>query len=396
MKKSIIFITAGKWQKCAIEMAKEMGLYVIAIDANPTAEGFSIANKKIICSLENTDEIISEIEKTGTQVLGALSICSEAGMILTGKLRDHFQLPCAGYEVTLKLMNKKLQRAALEKFNLNRLKWKSFENPDEAKKYICEQSIDLIIKPVDSSGSRGVTKVNYLTTDLDEIIQRAFDFSNTKEVIVEEFIPGDEHTVETFTLGGVTQLLCLTKKKKLDLNGKMVAYELATIQYEDHLMEKVSSFISKAFESLGYTDGPGHSEIIINNNEIWIVELSGRGGGFKVFEEFVPKVSGFDIVESTILQSIGEKVILDLSNRQQGILSFFPSHKGVVKEVIGFEKARELPGVFCASFVNVGEKVNDVNGDGDRLGYVLSVDSDIQKAYSKLAQAQELIYFKID
>ena len=95
-----------------------------------------------------------------------------------------------------------------------------------------------------------------------------------------------------------------------------------------------------------------------------------------MFESFIPKVSGYDITENIIMQSMGD-VIKDSINvlSNYAIIKYFTAKKGVIIQLkvlikIGNNNYKKVK-IEGSSFVNIGDKINDPMTDGDRLGYLM-------------------------
>ena len=133
-----------------------------------------------------------------------------------------------------------------------------------------------------------------------------------------------------------------------------------------------------------------------NDGSCGLVEVAGRGGGFMVFDEFVPQVSGVNIARFTALQAVG--IPLDAINifKKSAVLRFFPSRPGIVKSISGFDEANLIHGVQAASFVQIGHRQHLALADGDRLGYILSCSDSPQQAQKLADKAEKLIKFHIE
>jgi biotin carboxylase len=395
-QKWLIAVTTGKWQIYGIKEAKAIGLKVIGIDSDPEAEGLNEVDQKIVLPFENHQNIISVLRKLNLNYCGVVSFCSEAGMMLAGEIREGFNLPGPNKSLTLKLLEKGIQRKIWTEAGVPCPNWKIFHTAEDALNYIQNQSFPLIIKPTDSSGSRGVTKLESLKDNIQDAIYRAFKFSTSNQVIVESFMDGTEFTLEVFVINGYVNVLAVTEKKKVEGTKGTVASELATPNRPYEIIEKLKKAVIKAFIALEYVDGPGHAEIILKkDNTVGLVEVAGRGGGFMVFNGLVPGVSGINIAKITAMQAIGEKVVIDRIESNSAVLRFFPSIPGILESITGFEQANSIPGLKCESFVKPGKVFQKASADGDRLGYILAIASSVDEAQNLANKAEKQIKFNI-
>lgn len=385
----LVAVGAGRWQVPGIQAARRAGLKVMAVDGDNQAQGFEHAHLSLVVDIRNACAVLAAIAETAIRPDGAIAFCNEAGMTTTARIREHFSMPCPGTEITLALTNKGIQRASWEKANVPGPKWRVVRSDSEVPAALEEIGGTVIFKPVDSAGSRGVSVIGP-----DESWENAFREAKKNslagEVIIEAFIVGVEHTVETFTHRGETHILAVTSKRKVPGTHGTVASELESAQLNADIRSRVDSVVRQALAAFGYTDGPGHTEFLLTSEgEIFLVESAGRGGGFMVADGIVPLTSGFDLSKACALQAVGlEPEIPESFLQKSVVLRFIPSQAGKVVSVVGFEPEDEIPGVVCEPMVRVGQEVGKASNDGDRMAFVLAVAETLKEART-LADARE-------
>jgi biotin carboxylase len=393
----LIAVTAGRWQRHGIRQARDAGLKVLAIDADPQAEGFSDADLALNMDLDDPDMIIRCIINLGINVKGVVSFVSEVGMMLAAQIREAFNLPGPDLELTGRLIDKSLQRQIWSKQNIPGPDWKIFDDQATALAEILRFGFPLVVKPVDASGSRGVSKLESAEDDLELLVANAFKYSKIGKIIVESYMEGTEFTVEVFADQGQIQVLAVTEKKKVDGTRGTVASELATSERKETVIASLAQVVIEAFQVLGYTDGPGHAEIILKNDgHAGMVELAGRGGGFMLFERFVPLVSGVNIARLTALQAVGEPLQPITVVPRAAVLRFIPSKPGVLRAIKGLELANQIEGVDAVALVNAGDMLKCATTDSDRLAYILTSAKTARQAQQLADQAESLIDFEIE
>ncbi len=387
--KWLIAVGAGRWQVPGIRAASSAGLKVLALDGDGAACGFKEADQFIVVDIRDSAAVIRAVEGSGIRPDGAIAFCNEAGMLTTAALREHFDLPCARSEVTKALTNKGVQRSLWTAAGLPCPLWFVARSAEDVPAALGKIAGTAIFKPVDSAGSRGVTVVAP-GGPWEAAFQAALKGSSSGEVIIEAFITGVEHTVETFTHRGKTTVLAVTAKQKVPGTSNTVACELASAQLGDSLRGEVCDVVARALDALGYTDGPGHTEFLLTSeNQIFLVESAGRGGGFMVADGIVPWTSGFDMTCACALQAAGlEPVVPERIGTRSVVLRFVPSKAGTVQEVNGFETADEIADVMSEPMVEVGQHVGSASTDGDRMAFILAADDTIAGAIAK-ADARE-------
>ncbi|RPG56603.1 MAG: ATP-grasp domain-containing protein [Flavobacteriales bacterium TMED96] len=396
MDKWLISVTAGLIQRHGIRKAKKLGYKVLAIDQDPRAIGFKFSDIKIVSRLDEFNEIIKKIRNLNLNIVGAVSFCSEAGLKLCARIRKEFNLPGERENVYMNFISKANQRKILTENSFKHPeKWEVFENQESLEKAMDEFKFPIIIKPTESSGSRGVSKVFSLNDkNFKYAIENAFNFAQNNEVIVETYMNGYECTVESFTVKGETHILAVTEKKKVENSNGLIASELGTFNRDIKTYNKICQLIKKAIRVLNYNNGPCHSEVIVmKDGNIGIVEIGARGGGFLVFNKFVPLVSGIDITKLTIQQSTGGVFTLGKIKNIVGILKFILPKKGKIKSIKGFDNLNKVCGLEGETFVKENEVVSSVSSDGDRLGYIIAIGKTYNEAKNLIETNQSLVKF---
>ena len=392
----LVSICAGRWQLDGIHRARRVGLRVLALDGDAAAPGLAEADRGLVVDIRDPRAVVAAVESSSIVPAGAISFVAEAGMPAAASLRERFGLPGPNSRLTLALTDKAEQRKAWLAAGIPGPRWSLARTVAEAEAALAQIGLPAIIKPVDSAGSRGVTKIE--TPDqFASAAASAFASSRSGRVLVESYMNGQEFTVETFAAAGRTTVLAVTEKIKVPGTGGTVAMELATPDRPKSEVEAVAAAAVAALTALGHTDGPGHTEVILGPQGPGLVESAGRGGGFMVFEGLIPLASGFDAATACALQAVG--LIPPAPGdgpRRAVVLRFFPSRRGVVRAVEGLEKANALSDVKAGAFVAVGDRVGQARSDGDRLGYVLAAADSPGNARRLADRAQACVRFVLE
>lgn len=390
----LVAITAGRWQKHGISEARHAGLKVVAVDADPNAEGFHEADQRICMNTDDYEGVIEALRALNINIRGVVSFCSEAGMLLAAYVRESFDLNGPRTEQTLSLIDKGIQRRIWQRARVPSPRFRTFTVREEVLAAIPTFGFPSIIKPTDSSGSRGVTKLESIHDDLDEAVERAFHFAKSGEVLLENYMSGTEFTVEVFCAQGEVNVLAVTEKKKVAGTRDTVARELATPNRSPEILTQIADAVVDAFVALSYLEGPGHAEVILmDDGAVGLVEVAGRGGGFMVFDKLVPVVSGVNIARMTALQAVGLALEPFVLAKRAAVLRFFPTQPGTLNAVHGFDEANEIPGVEAGCFVKPGASFGRALADGDRLGFVLSCAATATEAQSLADLAESKVIF---
>tara|TARA_B100001250_G_scaffold410460_1_gene436951 strand:- start:147 stop:1346 length:1200 start_codon:yes stop_codon:yes gene_type:complete len=394
----LISVGAGRWQSHGISCAIKSGLDVLALDADPNARGFDIANTRSVVDISNSDLVLDTLKKMNIQPNGAISFAAEVGMQTVARIREHYNLPGIYSDVTDMLTNKALQRKCWEEQGLPNPFWVCCKNIGEVQSTISEINFPIIVKPVDSAGSRGVTIANS-EEELILAAECAFEHSCLKSILIESILPGSEYTVETFSCNNKAYVLAVTVKRKVDGTNGTVADQLMTPELDICLEKRIKALACSALESLGLSEGAGHVEIMATDDgKLGLIEAAGRGGGFMVFDRFVSLSSGYDLPSATAIQAVGiTPPTIPTTGKTENfvLLRFIPSKMGTITNISGFNDANKIDGIEAGSFVEVGDHVEQASTDGDRLGYILAYAKDHKTVQDLADTAENLIEVEV-
>lgn len=258
-------------------------------------------------SIIEKGQILEKCQEIG--VHGICSIASDLAMITVNYVAEHMKLVGNSIACTEVCTNKHKMRQCFK------------ENGDPSPKSMCVQSImdlngltlkyPVIVKPLDRSGSRGITKLMN-ESGLEEAIERAKSQGFEKYALVEEFVTGDEYSVEYISWHGEHHFLTVTKKYTTGAPGFIETAHLEPAGLDKVTEKKVKDVVRHALTSLGIQYGASHSEVKISDEgEIKIIEIGGRMGGDCIGSSLVELSTGFDFVNAVIDIALGTKPIIE-------------------------------------------------------------------------------------
>jgi hypothetical protein len=387
--KWIVFLPAGTWQKNTILLAKHLGYKVFGVDSDPAAEGLMSCDKSLVLGEVDIFSLADYFKDEGLDIVGALSISSDFGVVPCSLIREGLGLPGLRPAEAELFTNKHLQREHWSVNNVPGPKWVVVREGEPYLAKVESLTFPLIVKPSDSSGSRGVNKINELA-ELDSAIEVALGFSNKGTAVVEEYMHGTEFTVEVFCSNFQCEILMITQKIKVPGTDDTVAKELFNPILAGDILSKISEAVKSAFQSLNYKSGPGHAEIIMMpNGQVGMVEVAARGGGFLIFDEMIPRTSGIDIAKLTIDSATGVNFSIPRPKKNKSILRFIESIEGQVKS-ISIPSQENLPkGLLIRPLIQVGQLLREPKSDGDRMCAILATSSNMK-------ETQELVEWALD
>ena len=398
MSKKIMILGASILQLPAIEKAKEMGLDVIAVDMNPEAIGFEVTGiKKEIISTIDIPAIIEAAKRH--QIDGIMTLATDMPMRSVAAVAREMDLIGIDEDTALKATNKAEMRKALQLGGVSIPKFFKVSNENEYKEAVKQFTVPFIVKPADSSGSRGIFEVVDITNQ--ELIKKAYEYckpySKVGDVLVEEYMNGPEVSVETLAVDGVCHVIQITDKLTTGAPHYVEMGHSQPTRLNEKIADKISEIAKAANKAIGIKNGPSHTEIIVTSEGPKIVELGARLGGDNITTHLVPLSTGVNMVECCIKIALGEKPDIEAKWSKGAAIRYFEQHAGIVNNIEGIEEAKRIDGVWQISIVHgVGEKVTEVSSSGARMGFVIAQDTDAETAIKDCYKALGKIKVEIE
>ena len=388
MKKKIMILGASILQLPAILQAKKMGLEVIAVDMNPNAIGFKYADKRLVISTIDIELVLKEAKKE--KIAGIMTLASDMPMRTVAVIAKEMGLVGIDEDTALKATNKAVMRQCLLENGVPIPRFFKVSNEEEYKQAVKEFDTKFIVKPADNSGSRGIFLVENI--DDEETINGAYyyskGFSRNGDVLVEEYMEGDEVSVETLSVDGVCQVIQITDKLT---TGAPRFVEMGHSQPTRHsflIQEQICRIAKMAVETIGIKNGPSHTEIMVTKEGAKIVEIGARLGGDCITTHLVPLSTGINMVENCILIALGEKPDLTIKTQKGAAIRYLSSHKGILKSVANVEEAKKVFGVQEINVVKeLGENIPDIESSASSLGFVIAQGDTAEKAIEACCKA---------
>ena len=200
--KKILLLGGSTQQIPAIEYANKQGYYTVLCDYLPDNPGQHYASKFYLVSTTDKAAILEVARKE--KVDGVVAYASDPAAPTAAYVAEKMGLPTNPYKSVEILAYKDKFREFLKTNDFNCPYAQGFANYGEAKESIHKFTFPVMVKPVDSSGSKGVKKVGSVD-ELETAFEVAWDQSRGKQVIIEEFITMDHKYMvggDCFVLNG--------------------------------------------------------------------------------------------------------------------------------------------------------------------------------------------------
>ena len=374
--KRILMLGGAMQQIPIIRQAKEMGLYVITCDYLPDNPGHALADEYHNVSTTDLEGVLHLAE--GLDIDGIVAYASDPAAPTAAYVAEKLGLPGNPYESVKLCTEKDLFRAFLKGHGFNCPEAKGFRTYEEAAAEIGRFRFPVMVKPVDSSGSKGVVKI-FSPAELKPAVEEALSYSRGKRFIVEEFIvkKGYQVSGDGFSVNG--KLAFTSYGNELYSSAGGTREYVALGEFWPSLLTKeqkakVDGELQRLITALGMRTCAYNIEVILDENDTpYVLELGPRNGGSYI-PQLIQYATGVDLVRWTILGALGE----DCSGLQmaetKGVFSNYMimSHRAGRFKGIRFEENFEkhnLLDVYCTH--KPGDPVTPYRNTTDSMGTIL-------------------------
>ena len=389
-------LAAGLLQIDVIEKAKSMGYYVLAVDGNPKAPGFNVADKAICADIVN-EETMLKIARD-EHVDGVIHPCSEVSMAVVGRINDELGLSGISREQAICATNKHLMRKAFEKGNAPSPKSILAQDAEDAwSRLQNEFDTDAILKPSRNSGSRGIAKVsrNMDKGDFIRAYDEALSESRDHSVLIEQFIEGPEFSIEMIVWQGEIHVLTVTDKKT---TGAPHFVELGHNQpscFSDTDVETLKAAAVAGVRALGVNNCACHAEAKLMNGKAYLMEVGARLGGDFISTELTHLSTGIDMVAAAIDVALGVEPDLSAKEEPKGVcIRYFCPKPGKLVSISNTEVLNNPHVYLWEIYPKEGDVIPAVTSSLCRSGHVIVTEKTPQKAIELAERLIESVKFE--
>ncbi len=373
MKQKKIMLLGGlRYLLPVIEAAHAQGYYVITCDYIPENIAHKYSDEYVNVSIIDKETVLKVAKEK--EIDGIMSFAVDPGVVTAAYVQEQMGLPAFGpYESVCILQNKDKFRNFLTQHGFNVPKAKGFGSIEEAMQETYWYPWPCIVKPTDSAGSKGVTRVDRLE-ELKPALEHAFEHSLSGRIIVEEFIDkqGCSSDTDSFSENGQLKFVSFSAQRFDESAANPYtpsAFSWPSTFSTEEETELISE-IQRLLTLLQMKTSIYNIETRIGmNGKPYIMEVSPRGGGNRL-AEMLRMATGVDLITNCVRACVADpidnieqkpydghwaEVILHADN--DGMFSGLQISEEYRKNVI----QEDL-------WVSIGDKVSAFNGANDAIG----------------------------
>jgi biotin carboxylase len=398
MNRTLLIVAAGPLQVPAFEEARAMGIRTVAVDANPSAPGMSLADAHYAVDILD-HQLVTQIARR-EQVHGVMTLCTDAPVRTVAQVASQLNLKALSSDAAANATDKRLMRRSLASAAVPIPRFFVAENLADALQAAETIGFPLALKAPCSSGSRGVVRVES-ARELASAFNEVRRFQPNGSLLLEEWMEGPEVSVEGACTGHKVRVVQVTDKAIFSGPFPVEAGHTQPSMLPSTTIERIRSVTNDAISALGLSDCAFHAELKITSDGPKVVEIGARLGGDRIATHLTPLSTGVNLLRAAIMIALSD--VPDLApklKRGAAVRYFHAPGCGVIERIDGLSQIESLPGLellYAASErdgeLRPGLRIGEVHSSLDRYGHVLFSGEDAAQASERAEYAASLVRF---
>lgn len=389
--KKLLMLGGGFLQCFVIKKAKELGYYVLVLDADPKAAGFQHADEYAVINIVDEDACLRYAQEH--HVNGVLTAATDFSVLTMSHIAEAMHLPGINHQAAKTIKNKAAVRKCLFDAKADDTGYSyEIESTDEIPNILTKVEFPLMMKPVDGSGSRGASRV-----DSAEEFTKACEFamagSISHRAVAEPFVVGKEYGVESFVDQGEIHILGIMQKEMTEPPYYAELGHAIPSGLSKEVEDRIKVCVEKALVALGVNHGSVNMDLLIGDDgDVHIVDVGARMGGNLIGSHIIPIGTGIPYMENMIRAAVGDPTDFSpISEPQPVATKLLALTPGRVVSLPDFNAIEKQCRVKIEHHLHVGDTINEYHTNLDGCGYVVAIGQDVREAAAKASIAKERI-----
>lgn len=395
--KKILLLGGSVQQIIAIETAKRMGYYTVLCDYLPDNPGQNHADKFYLVSTTDMNGVLNVARNEN--VSGILAYASDPAAPTAAYVAEKMGLPGNPFESVNILCNKDKFREFLSLNGFHTPVAKGYDNCFKALADIKDNlfKMPVIVKPVDSSGSKGVSRIDSIE-DAAEKLEYAISFSRSKRIIVEEYVEKFGYQIAG---------------DGLSIDGKLVFRYFANDHFDPkcknpfvpiaasfpynmpaEVQNKVHAEIQRLISLLNMQTSTYNFDMRIDQDfNVYLMEVAPRDGG-NYIPDVIKYATGVDLVECSIKAAMGEPISLTNTRHPEGYLAYYAVHSyadGILDHITISPDVINNHIIENHIVKKPGDRIKSFTGANTTLGILLMKFDSMEQMLNMLDHSEEWI-----
>ena len=390
--KFFVSIGAGLNQIPLIREAKKQGFHVIGVDASPTAPGFLSCDLKIQESIENYEDIYQKLIEllVDGEIRGIMTKSYGMAIVSASYLAEKFRIPFLPFSTSPDFMNKKKMKAIFLESGIPTPDPVHLQGKNPADK-IKPHMFPLVRKPLTGHAKKDI----YLIANQEQL-RNDLNTANSSEILYERFIQGDEIIAAGIIHQERYHLVDITDKITTPLPHFVDLKHISPSRHTD-LAQRITEIGQKIASAFHITSSPMIMELIVRDNEIFVIEAVPEFGGEFLPDILIPARTGYNYIGEAIKSHSQGSFLVPNRKRERSavVVQYITGENGILTSC-NPDGPKHIPGIlFSRIFKDIGSEVNLPATNLDRIGVVAVRGRSIEEALDSASKAAESFNIRI-
>ncbi|UTW57621.1 ATP-grasp domain-containing protein [Kordiimonas sp. SCSIO 12603] len=364
-----------------LKALRQKGFHLVVCDMDENAPGFKYAEDRILASVYHIEKCLPAIVAYHAKkpISGVMCLACDVPHIVS-VIADKLNLPGNSLETARRAVDKLAMKDKFVADGVSVPDYQLIAN-DEALSSLRNEWGKLVVKPVDSRGSKGVSVLD-ANGSTQWAYENARDNSPSGRVMAERYIEGPQVSTESIVIKGqaITPALSDRSYEFLEKYHPFIVENGGTMpsSLPEEVTVKIEALVSQAAASLGVENGIVKGDIVVHDGEPYIIELAARLSGGYFCTHQIPFSTGVYLVEAAARTALGEELNpadwCAISNQpvstrwclvDEGVLESFvdPAKIRALENVLAFETWAK-PGDYISRPQNAAASIAMVQATG--------------------------------
>lgn len=366
MKKKILILGVGNAQVDAIRYCKESGYEVHGLSYKHEGAGIELVDRFEVINIVDKPAVAQYCLAQKIQAI--YSVGSDIAMPTVGYVAQKMELPFLVSEKTAELLNNKV--AFRNHLNSNKISELAFTEGASLEEFENWGTFPAILKPVDSQGQRGVYEINE-KSDIQRYFSDSIKHSFTKKVILEEYIIGNEVSVNAFMYKNELKYSFISDRRVVkNLPGGIVKGHDFPTQMPISRQQEALKLVKESIQSLNIQNGPVYYQMKYTNKTVKIIEMTARLDGCHIWR-LIKMNYGIDLLDLTFKTLMNDPVVFIEPKGDEKMKIEFTLEKPGSVFSLSNSRNSQTNSLFNEFYYKEGETVRAVNGHIEKTGILI-------------------------
>lgn len=386
MCKRLLILGAGRGQIGLYKAAKEMGIYTIAgtmQDNNPPC--IKLADEVCYMNIANPDEVLKKAENL--KLDGVATCCLDTGISALGKTCETLQLTGLSNSASIMCNDKSKMKRAFMDYGVSTAKYYEISTEDELEKALINIQLPVIIKATDLQGSNGIYIAKNREAAYDGF-RTAMKITKRSYCIVEEYIEGLEFGAQAFIYNGEVLFVMPHGDETYMSHTAVPVGHYIPLECNQDIYNQTDEVVKKAIKAIGLNNCAVNVDLILKDNIVYVIELTGRVGA-NCLPELVQINFGIDYYKMIASMAIGDNPLIYWNKRKRtakaGLakMIFETEKNGIINE-IKYKNVSDSDVLEVTFFKKNGDTIKIFENSNDCIGQCIVQGENIEECKNRV------------